>query len=132
MAEQADNDEGYLSVNVAAIRLGVTPRTVRNRLQSGQLRGRQLPNGWWEVAASELDPPRQTPRTDHTAPDDTSQLIELAMLRAEIAELRADARVLQAERDRLVDELERAHAVARQLLQTVECALPSPNQEEAF
>ena len=44
----------FLSVAAAAEVLGVTTRSVRNRLVAGTLGGRQSPNGRWEVDASAI------------------------------------------------------------------------------
>jgi hypothetical protein len=45
----------YLTVAAAAGRLGVSDQTVRNRLRSGPLRGRQDASGYWQVEAASVE-----------------------------------------------------------------------------
>jgi hypothetical protein len=42
--------ESWLPVSLTANYFGVTPRRIRAQLAAGRLAGRQLENGYWEVA----------------------------------------------------------------------------------
>lgn len=112
----------FLSVAAAAEVLGVTTRSVRNRLVAGTLGGRQSPNGRWEVDARSIaTKPVVLRRQD--GHDDTGLLLELALLRSDNAALKARADISDAKVTELARELARTRAVGAQLLRTVEAAL---------
>lgn len=71
----------YLTVAVAAARLGVSDQTIRNRLRSGPLRGRKDASGYWQVEAASVEEYRadgsQLADADLADGDVASQLEEL-------------------------------------------------------
>ena len=123
-ADERRDRAGWLTPRQAAERLGVTDRTVVNRLRAGALTGVQLPNGRWRVdptlAGSTTRPvvpvDRTPPLTAPAAGEDVATLLEVAMLRAENTELRARTAVLQARIAELERDVERFRRTGRRLL----------------
>jgi hypothetical protein len=121
---------GWLTPRVAAERLGVTDRTVVNRLRSGALAGVQLPNGRWRIDPSLTAPPPSPPpapspvvtggRSAGPVPanpgEDVTTLLEVAMLRAENMELRAELLVARARIAELERDITRYRRVGERLL----------------
>jgi catalase (peroxidase I) len=98
----------WLSASDAADLLGLTARAVQDRCRAGYLIGRQTPTGRWEVqrASVEASLPSPTAGTQTGGPGELNALLELAMVRGELDQLRAQvttlvARVAELERERV-------------------------------
>ena len=101
----------HLSIDAAALVLGVSSKTVRRRLKSGRLSGR-LVDGRWVVDLPD-EVVDQEVSTLGTHDQDMSSAGET------IAALRAELAAVQAERDRLWQQLGEVTAVNGRLAATV-------------
>ena len=124
--------DDWLTPAQAAARLGVTARTVRNRLERGELTGTRSASGRWLVAASSLRSGSPTAASRPSAPAaapgpgverDLHDLLETAMLRSEVGVLTGELALARQRIATLEREVRQLRAVARSLMGAVDASL---------
>jgi len=117
-------------IREAALRLGVSPDTVRRRMKTGELHGEKQPTPQGFVWLVEL--PADVPSLEAAAVETLGgDDVELVMLRAQVNGLEALAGELRSERDAWRDQAARSDDAARELrvlvrqAQTLAQALPA-------
>ncbi len=101
-------------IREAALRLGVSPDTVRRRMKAGELRGEKqpTPQGFvWHVELPADAPSLEAAAVDALGGDD----VELVRLRAQVEGLEALAGELRSERDAWREQAVRSDDAAAQL-----------------
>ncbi|MFM7537363.1 MAG: hypothetical protein ACKO91_16410 [Acidimicrobiales bacterium] len=131
MQDPETGSDVYLTPTQVAAQLGVTARTVRNRLERGELTGTRSASGRWLVAASSLRPGSPSLVSRPSAPAaagpeverDLHDLLETAMLRSEVGVLTGELALAKQRIATLEREVRQLRAVARSLMSAVDASL---------
>ena len=106
-----------MSIKDAAAYFGVSDKTIRRRIKSGELQAKQSDRRWIVDVVQDND---QTP----VQPDVTPSMAEAQQLRAEIEHLRQSL----ARRDTQIDQLNTLLAMQTQQNESLVAKLPNPRQ----
>ena len=118
-----DNVQDSLDIGEAAARLGLSPDTVRKRLQRGKIKGFKTAEGVWRVVLDTLDKAGQAP--GH-CPGQTGQppgQADGALVEA----LQDEIRFLRSQLQARDEEIRRAHVLIQQAQ-----SLPPPGQRPSW
>lgn len=138
--------DNSLDILAAAARLGLSPETVRKRLQRGKLQGFKTPDGLWRVVLPSLDnvqdspgqQPGQRPDNAGQGPNRTEQASDKTEHEPNNAEqpasdlvtaLRDEVAFLRSQLQSRDDEIRRAHVLLQQAQQQTMAALSLPRPE---
>ena len=123
----------------AAKETGAARSTILEALKSGRLEGTKDDNGAWQITpealgAAGFTPGKPTPPDPVPVLEDRDERDDLARLRVELAEARADARVASVERDaerRLRESAERERDLYRRMIEAPPQSAPVAPQTVA-
>jgi hypothetical protein len=129
--------DNSLDIAEAAARLGLSPETVRKRLQRGKIKGFKLASGAWRVVLPGVDSGQDKPgHGPDNVLDKTGQHTEriadgavtmAAALREEIAFLRSQVQAKDTQLAARDEEIRRVHILLQQAQQNAAALLPAPS-----
>ena len=116
----------------AAREAGVSRSTIHDALKSGRIEATKDEHGAWQITPQALiaagySPGKPTKVHERPAVEDRDAVDDLSLLRVELAEARADARVAGVERDaerRLREAVERERDLYRRMIEAPQQSAP--------
>ena len=121
---------GEISIQEAAMRLGVSVETIRRRAHKGVLKSRQVPTpqGFvWMVELPNDEPQRETPSEESDEP--LHELVEVLKAQLEKKDHQLEIQAAHQEQLEAKDrQIEQLHV----LLQQAQAALPAPRENRSW
>ena len=122
---------GEISIQEAAMRLGVSVETIRRRVHKGVLKSRQVPTpqGFvWMVELPNEEPQRETPSEESDEPLHELVAVLKAQLEKKDHQLEIQAAAHQEQLEAKDRQIEQLHV----LLQQAQAALPAPRDNRSW